>query len=226
MTWLLWILVAYACGSIPFGVLIARSQGVDIRSVGSGNIGATNVGRVLGRSFGIACFFLDALKGALPVAFAGWTQGILGNALQDISAQSTWLWLATAMAAILGHSFSPWLGMRGGKGVATGFGATFAMWPVMTIAAGIAFLVWGIMLGLSRMMSLASIIAASTLPVVVVVEIALEGAPASGLPFLLVTLLLAAFVTFRHRANIARIRKGEEPKIGQGSRGSDSAGKG
>ena len=213
MTWLIWIIVAYACGSIPFGVLIARTKGVDIRSVGSGNIGATNVGRILGKKFGIACFILDALKGGIPVLLAGITQQTLGETLATLSVANAWWWLGTAVAAILGHSFSPWLGFKGGKGVATAFGSMLAMWPVMGIPAIIALLVWVVGLVATRMMSLASMIGAMALPIVILVDIFRRNATTSGLPFLLVTILLASFVVFRHRRNIARMHEGTEPRI-------------
>ena len=212
MTWLIWIIVAYACGSIPFGVLIARTKGVDIRSVGSGNIGATNVGRILGKKFGIACFILDALKGGIPVLLAGITQQTLGETLATLSVANAWWWLGTAVAAILGHSFSPWLGFKGGKGVATAFGSMLAMWPVMGIPAIIALLVWVVGLVATRMMSLASMIGAMALPIVILVDIFRRNATTSGLPFLLVTILLASFVVFRHRRNIARMHEGTRTK--------------
>ena len=213
MSWLIWILIAYACGSIPFGVLIARMKGVDIRSEGSGNIGATNVGRILGRKFGIVCFLLDALKGGAPVLAAGIAQHTLGESLATLTPLSAWGWLLTAVAAILGHCFSPWLGFKGGKGVSTAFGGMLAMWPVMTIPAVIALLVWLVALAVTRMMSLASMIGAVVMPLVIAVEMGIRGTLASGLPFLLVTLLLAGFVVLRHRRNIARIHDGTEPTI-------------
>lgn len=213
MSWLIWILIAYACGSIPFGVLIARMKGVDIRREGSGNIGATNVGRILGRKFGIVCFLLDALKGGAPVLAAGIAQNTLGESLATLTPLSAWGWLLTAVAAILGHCFSPWLGFKGGKGVATAFGGMLAIWPVMTIPVMIALLVWAIALSTTRMMSLASIVAAAVLPIIIAVEMGVRSTLASGLPFLLVTLLLAGFVVLRHRRNIARIHDGTEPTI-------------
>ena len=118
--WFWWtaIAVSFACGSTPFGVMIARSRGVDIRKEGSGNPGATNVGRVLGRRFGIACFLLDALKGATPVLLAGWLSGVIGRDAGEIAPAAAWGWMSVAVAAILGHCFSPFLGFRGGTGVA------------------------------------------------------------------------------------------------------------
>ncbi len=135
MTWAALLALAFLAGSIPFGLLIAKSKGVDIRAHGSGNIGATNVGRVLGKRFGFACFFLDALKGALPVVIAGLVVGLWGRPLEGIASADAWLWLAVGMLALLGHMFSPWIGFKGGKGVATGFGAMVAMWTPLTLPA-------------------------------------------------------------------------------------------
>lgn len=216
--WFWWsaIAVAFLAGSTPFGVMIARSRGVDILKEGSGNPGATNVGRVLGRRFGIACFALDACKGAAPVLLSGWLAGLLGRDAGQMASTAAWGWMAVAVAAILGHCFSPFLRFRGGKGVATGFGAVLAMWPVLTIPAIAAFLVWGVVLGLTRFMSLASMIGAIVLPATVLAMAVGtgDGALRGSIPFLVVTGLIAAFVVFRHRGNIARLRRGEESAVG------------
>ena len=215
--WISAIVLAYASGSVPMGVLIARRRGVDIRLQGSGNPGATNVGRVLGRRFGILCFVLDALKGAVPVLLSGWIAGVLGLGATGLTSVVAWSWLGVACASILGHCFSPFLGFRGGKGVATGFGSVLAMWPIMTIPAIAAFLVWGLVLGLTRLMSLASIVGALVLPATVLaMALGLEGrASWTGVvPFLVVTSSIAALVVFRHRDNIRRLRAGAEARVG------------
>src|SRR5690349_4488530 len=106
--WALWVAIGYLSGSIPFGLLLGLWRGVDIRKAGSGNIGATNLGRVLGRKWGILCFVLDVLKGAVPVAAAGGAMGVLGRG--DLPAGQAWGWLAVAVAAVLGHVFPVWLG--------------------------------------------------------------------------------------------------------------------
>jgi glycerol-3-phosphate acyltransferase PlsY len=217
---------AFACGSVPFGVLIARSKGVDLRSVGSGNTGATNVGRALGRPFGILCFLLDALKGAIPVLLAGWLAGILGTGAASMSSAAAWGWLGVAVFAILGHCFSPWLGFRGGKGVATGFGAVLAMWPVLTIPALSAFVVWAAVLLLTRVMALASMAGVLVLPATVLAMALGGGEDSASLrgstPFLVITGLIAAFVIFRHRGNIARLRRGTESRLGEAKDSSDA----
>lgn len=215
--WIGSMLLAYASGSIPMGVMIATRKGVDIRAAGSGNPGATNVGRVLGRRFGILCFCLDALKGATPVLLSGGIAGVLGQGAAGLTPVVSWSWLAVACAAILGHCFSPFLGFRGGKGVATGFGSVLAMWPIMTIPAIAAFVVWALVLGLTRLMSLASIVGALVLPATVLaMTLGLEsrGSWSGAVPFLIVTSLIAAFVVFRHRDNIRRLRAGAETRVG------------
>src|SRR5262245_54563182 len=125
---LLGILLSYLVGAIPFGYLIARSRGVDIFHAGSGNIGATNVGRVLGRRFGILVFVLDFLKGAVPVALMSWWQGSRDGAA-----------VAAGLAAFVGHMFPIYLGFRGGKGVATGTGVVAVLLPGPAVGA---VLVW------------------------------------------------------------------------------------
>lgn len=232
MSWIACILGAYLVGSLPFGVLIGRWRGVDIRQHGSKNVGATNVGRLLGRRFGVLCFFLDFLKGAAPVFTAGWIHGLIWRDLRAIppdamaiTANEMWLWLFVAAAAVLGHMYSIFLRFGGGKGVATGFGAMFAMWPVLTFPAVGALVVWYFMLRMKRYMSLAAITAASSLPLWYLLQIlppdALDRPLAHTLtaieahwPPLPVTALLAAMVIYRHSSNIGRIMRGEEPRVG------------
>jgi glycerol-3-phosphate acyltransferase PlsY len=208
-----WLLLGYLCGSIPVGVLIGRAKGVDVRQAGSGNVGATNVSRLLGRPWGIACFLLDVLKGLTPVLAAG----LLGHWSQaPLTGAKAWSWLAVGAAAVLGHVFPVWLGFRGGKGAATGLGAVLGYWPAMTIAALAALVTWGVLVAIWRYVSLASIVAVAVLPLYVLIVGWLLGMPSATLtPFVVVTLLLALLVIVRHRANIARLRAGTESKIGQ-----------
>jgi glycerol-3-phosphate acyltransferase PlsY len=214
------------------GVLLGMARGLDIRAHGSRNIGATNVGRVLGRRLGLLCFVLDVLKGALPVLVAGAAAGVLGRTLAGegaIGAAEMGLWLAVAVAAVVGHMFPLYLRFRGGKGVATGFGAICAMWPLLTVPALVALLVWCAVLRLTRYVSVASMAAAASLPLAYVLWIVgrggggrlLEQAPqriAASWPPLAVTAALALLIVYRHRANIGRLRRGQEPRIG-GTRG-------
>ncbi len=214
LPWLAFIPAAYLVGAIPFGVLIARAKGVDIRQHGSKNTGATNVGRVLGFRFFLLCFALDMLKGLAPTLGAGLVMGVAGA--RDVEPTDAWLWLAVAAAAVLGHMFSPFLAFKGGKGVATGLGALMGVFPVLTLAAGAAALVWALVFALSRIVSLASIAAAAALPLAAAgVLLTREGAsPAAAAPFLAVSAALALLVVVRHRANIRRLLRGEEPRVG------------
>jgi acyl phosphate:glycerol-3-phosphate acyltransferase len=226
MTMLL-LLVAYLVGSIPFGLIIGRLRGVDIRQHGSKNIGATNVGRVLGRGWGWLCFVLDMLKGAAPVLIAGFVMGTLGTRPDDMAQSQMWLWLAVAMAATLGHIFPLYLGFKGGKGVATGFGALAATWPLLTIPAFAGLVVWYAALRLTRYMSVASMAGAVAVPLAYALTIMgghVEGAAERLMhasPPLIVTVLLAALIIWKHRGNIARLRRGEEPKVGGTARRGD-----
>jgi glycerol-3-phosphate acyltransferase PlsY len=236
LPWILCIVGAYALGSIPFGVLIGRARGIDIRQHGSRNIGASNVGRVLGRRLGLLCFALDACKGATPVLVTGAIFGLLGGrpasldpSVRVIDTVPLCLWQVVAAAAVLGHMFSPFLGFRGGKGVATGLGALAAMWEVLTIPAFGALVVWYGVLRMSRYISLASMCAALSLPVGYAVSVLPRDAfdrpfadslsqVAQGWPPLVMTAIMAALVLYTHRANIARLRRGEEPQVAEGAR--------
>lgn len=209
--WLLWLAVGYLAGSVPFGLLIGWSRGVDIRRQGSGNIGATNVGRVLGRPWGVACFLLDLAKGFAPVWLYGCWAGLISGQTQGAAAALSWL--AIAAAAIVGHIFPLWLGFRGGKGVATGLGALLGLWPVLTLSGAAAAVGWIIAILISGYVSVASIAAAVLLPPLAILSAALLGRPVDEIAvYAGVTVLLAALVVLRHRGNIARLRAGTEPK--------------
>lgn len=215
--WYLAIFAAYLCGSIPFGLLIGLGMGVDLRKVGSGNIGATNCGRVLGKKFGIACFVLDLLKGFLPVFLAGWWFGMLGGAA--VTRSYEWLWITTSAAAVLGHVFPVWLGFRGGKGVATGLGAVLGIWPLLTLPALAAAGVWLVFVGTLRYVGLASVVAAVCLPpLTIAIGMARQRTPGQMVPFLVVTGVMALLIVVRHRGNLMRVWKGTEPRLGQGAR--------
>src|SRR3954468_2277590 len=153
---LLALVIAYLAGAIPFGWLIARSHGIDLFHAGSGNIGATNVGRVLGRKFGLLAFALDFAKGAVPVALAGLLPAEAHAALVLPDA----LRVGVALCAFLGHLFPVYLGLRGGKGVATGAGTVFVLVPG---PAALAVLAWAAVVGATRTVSLGSVVAAGAL---------------------------------------------------------------
>ena len=219
MLWPLLISLAFFCGSIPFGLLIGRARGIDIRQHGSKNIGATNVGRVLGRRAGFTCFVLDVLKGLIPALLAGLLAALLRPSPFDgpIAPRDAWLWLAVMGAAVLGHMYSPWVGFKGGKGVATGLGAMLGLYPYMTVPALTAFAIWTLVVTLWRYVSLASIVAALSLPLLVA-GWSLAGpsrsVEASLLPFIAVAAVLGLLVVWRHRGNIRRLLAGTETAIG------------
>jgi glycerol-3-phosphate acyltransferase PlsY len=198
------LLIAYLVGSLPFGFLIARYvAGVDIRKSGSGNIGATNVARVLGKKLGIAVLVLDCLKGALPTL-------ILPPVLTDSATFRLHLAVLSGTAAILGHMFPCWLKFHGGKGVATALGVALALGPLSTAAA---FVVFVLCVALTRIVSLGSILAACTFCGVELWQL-------RPTPFGDETWSLAAFSTLvplliilRHRSNLARLLRGTEPRF-------------
>lgn len=226
-----WVCAAYLAGSVPFGLLIGRAHGIDIRAHGSKNIGATNVGRVLGRRAGIACFALDMLKGFVPTLLAGLALGTAGRV--DPPPDASWAWLAVAGAAVAGHMFPPWLAFRGGKGVATGFGAILAVVPLLTIPAAGALVVWLGTLRVSRYVGLSSCVAAASLPLLTALQPGLlraaglgrAGAPGLGTvaPHLAVGAILAALVIYRHRGNLARTLRGTESRVAWIRRGTPGA---
>lgn len=217
--WIIWIVVAFLVGSMPFGVLIARAHGIDLRQVSSGNTGATNVGRALGRGWAVTCFGLDAAKGVGPVLAAGFLGSTIGVSPAKLIPIEAWAWILVGLATILGHIYSPFLRFRGGKGVSTTCGALGAMWPLMTIPFAVAICVFFVVRFASGYMSLASIVATWSLPVTAVI-LALfnsDSSVATVLPPLVAGCVIASLVTWRHRSNIARLRAGTEPKANAAS---------
>jgi glycerol-3-phosphate acyltransferase PlsY len=214
----LWLLVlipiAYVVGSIPFGLMVGLAKGIDPRKIGSGNIGATNVGRALGRKFFLIVFFLDMLKGMIPVIVARllFFQG--QNHASDYV-----LWLLVGFAAILGHMFSPFLGFKGGKGVATSAGVVLGVFPWYTYPGLIAIAVWCVLFAAKRYVSLASMVAAAVFPVAYLAMGVLLGWPIfrEQLPLLIFATLVAAMIVFKHRTNITRLRAGTESRFAKGT---------
>ena len=202
------IIAAYLLGSIPFGLLIAKAHGKDLRSIGSGNIGATNVSRALGRKWAYFCFVLDVLKGLTPM---------LATMLiaEPDSVLTLWLWLAVGCAAILGHIFPIYVKFKGGKGVATSFGVALGLWPYYTICVLFAAGVWVVVVLIWRYVSLASITASVTFPLVLIVAIILTPGWDFGnlWPVLITSVAIPVMVIIRHRENIKRLRAGTESKI-------------
>ena len=197
-------LLAYLLGSIPSGYIAGRIGGIDVRKVGSGNVGATNVTRVLGKRFGYPVFVVDFGKGLAAVAV---------GMMVAKNAQSTpqFVDLCGALAAIfsvIGHSYPIWLGFKGGKGVATTLGSLFGLhW----ISAAVVCVVWIVAFQLTRYVSLASIAAAIALPVTVATMLFLKQLQTPILLYF--TVFLAGIIVLRHRSNLSRLLKGTEPRF-------------
>ena len=190
---LAWLAMGYLLGSIPFGLLLTRAAGLgDIRKIGSGNIGATNVLRTGNKKVAAATLVLDAGKGAVAVLLGQW-------------AGAPELGLLAGLGAVLGHLFPVWLGFHGGKGVATGAGVLLAVcWPAGLLAG----LVWAVVARLTRMSSAGALAALAAAPFL---TLAFAPLPAAGL-----VLLVCLLVLIRHHANIRRLLAGTEPRIGAG----------
>ena len=193
MTWVIAVVAAYLIGSIPFALLLARRHGIDVRHVGSGNVGAANVFRTVGARAAIAAALLDAGKGTIAV--------LVAQQLTDAAAVP----VLSALAAIIGHVCPVWLGFRGGKGVATGAGAFAVLAPV---AVGVALLAFAVTIWLTRFVSLGSIVAALALVCVLLVTRSPLVLTAGGT-------IAALVIITGHRDNMARLMKGTEHRLGQ-----------
>ena len=189
------VLAAYLLGSIPNGLLIARLKGIDLQKVGSGNIGATNVFRCVGKGWGIAAFVLDAVKGFVPAFFFP----------RLLESAPPWLGLACGVAAVAGHNWPVWLKFKGGKGVSTSAGMLLGIAPA---AVGVGFAVFALTVALTRFVSLGSILAAIAVPAA---YLGMNGAENRLLAGALV--VMGALVIFKHRANVGRLLRGIEPRI-------------
>ena len=205
------VLVAYFCGSIPWGFLIGKFNGLDLRRHGSGNIGATNVRRVLGRDWGMLCFALDFLKGLVPVLIAGHAVG------GESAAMAEYVRILAGAAAVVGHIWPFTLGFRGGKGMSTTVGVLLAIAPGPIV---IAVLGWLLVFQVSRFVSLATLAAAVLLPLSGGILHALRGRP--SLPALVLLLGLAVLIVARHRGNLTRLRQGTEYRFERPRRGGAS----
>ncbi len=212
------IIAAYLLGSIPFGLLIARAHGKNLRAIGSGNIGATNVARALGRKWAYLCFLLDVLKGLIPMlAIMPFTKPL---SIQSYAERIVllWLWLAVGCAAILGHILPIYLKFKGGKGVATSLGVALGLWPYYTICASFAIAIWAVVVLIWRYVSLASITASVAFPLLLILAIILRPSWdfASLWPLLIAATAIPLMVIIRHRENIKRLLAGTESKILKG----------
>lgn len=190
-------LIAYFLGSIPFGFLIVKARGADIRTSGSGNIGAANVTRNAGAVAGILTLLLDAGKGYLAVWLAS----------RITTGEIKWM-MAAAVLAVIGHMFPVWLGFKGGKGVATGLGVFL---PICPEAAAAAVVLWILVVAFWRYSSLGSIVAAAALPIFVYLLYAPRHAPPETVTF--GTIFIALLIIAKHRPNIERLIAGEENRL-------------
>lgn len=217
---LLWLLIGYLCGSIPFGLLVGFAKGLDIRKAGSGNIGATNVGRVLGSKWGILVFGLDVFKGLIPVITFGWFFGLTtgGSPMWSSVGGGQIGWLLMAITCILGHVFPVFIGFKGGKGVATSLGAMLGVYPYFTLPALAALAIWIAVTWGSRYVSLGSVTAAIVFPIFFAIFSVVNADRWGGLGeqwlLLVVASVMAGLVVFRHRGNLQRLWRGTESKIG------------
>ena len=187
-----WLLGAYLVGSVPFGFLIGKMRGVDVRTVGSKNIGATNVFRTVGKKWGLLAFLCDFLKGFLPTFAA-----------KTFASGVEWLPIAVGLCCVVGHTLTVFMKFRGGKGVATAFGMLVALIPALV---GIAFLVFVALFASTNYISLGSCGAATFLAVSIWFYPAL-------LAVKIIVSLIGVFVVVKHKSNISRLLKGTENKI-------------
>lgn len=202
MEHLIWIAAAYLVGGIPFGYLIGRLRGVDVRTVGSKNIGATNVFRTVGRKWGLLAFALDVAKGLAPTLLAK-------RAVASGAVGASWLPLAVGVACVLGHMLTPYMRFRGGKGVATAFGMLIALIPALI---GAAFALFAVTFACFHFISLGSCVAAAFLATAIWFPV-LGTSGAADLPQCVLVTLVSLFVIGKHRGNIVRLARGTESKI-------------
>jgi len=198
------LIVSYLLGSIPAGYLAGRLAGVDIRKAGSGNIGATNVMRVLGKAYGYPVFAIDFLKGLAAVRVSI----LIARHIQLPGTSMELIGIVAAVSCVPGHVFPVWLKFKGGKGVATSAGALFGLMPVALL---IGAAVWIAMFQVTRYVSVASITAAIALPIVILIMISLDQARTMALLYF--SICLAAMVILRHRSNLSRLVRGTEPRF-------------
>ena len=221
ITFIVCPLVGFLVGGIPFGVILTRIRGIDIRTVGSGNIGATNVARALGRRWGYFCFALDVLKGVVPTAMMG---ALLVSWELGDTAMGFLAWSVVGCSTVLGHVFPIYLKFRGGKGVATSAGVALAIWPFYTLPAVVALIGWVVTTLISRTVSIGSLVACLVFLISYLAGFWIFAEPrwiisawslASQWPLLIFACLVPLLIIIRHRANITRLLTGQENQIGK-----------
>lgn len=223
---------AFLLGSIPFGLIISKAKGINIREHGSGNIGATNVLRVVGKKYGYTCLLLDVLKGFVPVVLAinliqiagrapGIPLGLTESWIMQLPAASAMkaqiIHVITALCAVLGHNYSPWVNFKGGKGIATSGGVLLALMPFAVI---ILVTIWGLLFITTRYVSVASVGAAVSLPFLTLWGSWYHGRIQDGTwnkPLLAFTIVIAILAVWKHRVNFRRLMDGTEHRFGKKS---------
>lgn len=201
--------LAYFIGAVPFGLVVGLAKGIDPRKSGSGNIGATNLGRLLGGRYFALVFTLDLLKSLIPMVVAGI---IVHHAAAGYDWKTYLLWLLVGFAAIVGHMFPVYLRFKGGKGVATSAGVILGLYPFYTWPAIAAILVWIVVFLIWRYVSLASILGSLSFPIAYIILAAILRWPmlSQQVPLLVFAALVAALITLKHRSNISRLLAGTE----------------
>jgi acyl phosphate:glycerol-3-phosphate acyltransferase len=208
---IIWLLIAFLIGSIPTAYIVAkRVRGIDIREHGSGNVGATNVFRIIGKSWGSVVLCADLAKGLVVVSIIALNASAFPNLAPTLKQ------LIFGLAAIAGHTWTPWLNLKGGKGVATACGMLIGIFPS---AAVVSLLIWVGIFGLKRYVSLASIAAAGSFPILLLFFY--RSLESFALIFL-TSLVLCGLLIYNHRTNIERLKKGEEPQVQFGKSKGDS----
>jgi glycerol-3-phosphate acyltransferase PlsY len=210
MNFVFFALAAYLLGAVPFGLLIGLALGKDVRKLGSGNIGATNVGRVVGRRWGHLCLLLDIAKGFLPTLAVGLTLVPDQPEVWQLAG-----WLAVGIAAVLGHTFPVWLGFRGGKGVATTIGVALGVFPYYTVPIAAALMAYFVVRVITGYVSPGSLALAVAFPIAFWVYVLAD--PRLTLerlwPLQAVAILLGLLIVIRHAGNIARLLQGKEQAV-------------
>ncbi len=206
---------SFLLGGMPFGLWVGKLHRLDVRAIGSGNVGAMNVGRILGRKWFFVVFLLDLLKGLFPTIIGG----IAILSFSDAGPGDTLVMicrLLVGLASILGHNYSPLLGFKGGKGVSTSLGVTLGIFPDFTYPGLLSFGMWVLGFGLTRMSSVGSLAGGVSFPVFYILLLFRRGgSTGENLPFVVFALLVALMVVVRHRSNITRILAGTETRVGR-----------
>ena len=195
---LIFVIISYLLGSLPNGLYVANLKGIDIRNEGSKNTGATNVFRVMGAKFGILVLILDALKGFIPL-FIAEKFGVTGNSLVLIG-----------ITAVIGHTFSPFLNFKGGKGVATSLGIFLYLAPIPML---ITLLMFFVVVGITKYVSLGSVLASVMLPLLILFIPVNKNLGNNKEVIFIISALLGSYIIYKHRANIQRLKNGTENKF-------------